>query len=192
MERNENRNAAAAEEVFSGSVAADAACGAQPALRGTRGGRAKKRKWTSHSFLALFLALLPMIGFVLFSTAPLIISIVALFCDVTIDWKGIAFDWNAFDGFRMIFDDDFGMGTQFARGFSSVFWKSLGITLWLGSTQFVTLLIALGLSVLLATKLKGSKLFQVLFFIPHICSSVSVAFMWSWMFLGQPEAASEA
>lgn len=187
MERNENRNAAAAEEVFSGSVAADAACGAQPALRGTRGGRAKKRKWTSHSFLALFLALLPMIGFVLFSTAPLIISIVALFCDVTIDWKGIAFDWNAFDGFRMIFDDDFGMGTQFARGFSSVFWKSLGITLWLGSTQFVTLLIALGLSVLLATKLKGSKLFQVLFFIPHICSSVSVAFMWSWMFLGQPE-----
>lgn len=151
------------------------------------GGRKKKRRWTSHSVLALFLALLPMIGFVLFSTAPLVISIVALFCDVSIDWKGISFDWNGFDGFRMIFDPDFGKGTQFARDFSAIFWKSLGITFWLGATQFVTLLIALGLSVLLAVKLKGSKTFQVLFFIPHICSSVSVAFMWSWVFLGQPE-----
>ena len=151
------------------------------------GRQLKKRKWTSHSVLALFLALLPMIGFVLFSTAPLVISIIALFCDVTIDWKGISFSWNDFDGFRMIFDHDFGKGTQFARDFSAIFWKSLGITFWLGATQFVTLLIALVLSVLLAVKLKGSKTFQVLFFIPHICSSVSVAFMWSWMFLGQPE-----
>lgn len=147
----------------------------------------RRRKWTPQSFLALFLALLPMLGFLLFSTAPLVISLVALFCDVTIDWQGIGFAWNGFDGFKMIFTHDFGMGTQFARDFSVVFWKSLGITLWLGSTQFVTLLIALGLSVLLAVKLKGSKLFQVLFFVPHICSSVSVAFMWSWMFLGQPE-----
>lgn len=137
----------------------------------------RRRKWTPQSFLALFLALLPMLGFLLFSTAPLVISLVALFCDVTIDWQGIGFAWNGFDGFKMIFTHDFGMGTQFARDFSVVFWKSLGITLWLGSTQFVTLLIALGLSVLLAVKLKGSKLFQVLFFVPHICSSVSVAFM---------------
>ena len=156
-------------------------------LRRPGGGKLKKRKWTAQSFLALFLALLPMIGFLLFSTAPLIISLIALFCDVSIDWQGISFSWNGFNGFRMIFEKDFGMGTQFARDFSSVFWKSLGITLWLGSTQFITLLIALGLSVLLATKCKGSKTFQILFFIPHICSSVSVAFMWSWMFLGQPE-----
>lgn len=155
--------------------------------RRVSGGKSKKRKWTSHSLFALFLALLPMIGFVLFSTAPLIISIVALFCDVSIDWRGISFSWNDFNGFRMIFEKNFGMATQFARDFSSIFWKSLGITLWLGSTQFVTLLIALVLSVLLAVKLKGSKVFQILFFIPHICSSVSVAFMWSWMFLGQPE-----
>lgn len=147
----------------------------------------KKGKWSSHSVLALFLALLPMIGFLLFSTAPLVISLVALFCDVTYDWQGITFSWNNFDGFRMIFEKDFGVNTGFAQDFSSIFWKSLGITIWLGSTQFVTLLIALGLSVLLANKLKGSKVFQVLFFIPHICSSVSVAFMWSWMFLGQPE-----
>ena len=136
-------------------------------LRRPGGGKLKKRKWTSQSFLALFLALLPMIGFLLFSTAPLIISLIALFCDVSIDWQGISFSWNGFNGFRMIFEKDFGMGTQFARDFSSIFWKSLGITLWLGSTQFITLLIALGLSVLLATKCKGSKTFQILFFIPH-------------------------
>ena len=114
-------------------------------LRRPGGGKLKKRKWTAQSFLALFLALLPMIGFLLFSTAPLIISLIALFCDVSIDWQGISFSWNGFNGFRMIFEKDFGMGTQFARDFSSVFWKSLGITLWLGSTQFITLLIALGL-----------------------------------------------
>ena len=156
-------------------------------LRRSGGVKLKKRKWTSQSFLALFLALLPMIGFFLFSTAPLVLSLIALFCDVSIDWQGISFSWNDFNGFRMIFEKDFGAGTQFAQDFSSIFWKSLGITLWLGSTQFITLLIALGLSVLLATKCRGSKTFQVLFFIPHFCSSVSVAFMWSWMFLGQPE-----
>ncbi len=147
----------------------------------------RKKRWTGQSVLALFLALLPMIGFLLFSTAPLVISLVALFCDVTIDWRGISFDWNNFDGFRMIFVPGFGNSTAFAQDFSSIFWKSLGITFWLGSTQFVTLLIALGLSLLIATKCRGSKLFQIVFFVPHICSSVSVAFMWKWMFLGEPQ-----
>ena len=161
--------------------------GAVSAPRPAQSRQLQKKKWTAHSLLALFLALLPMLGFLLFSTAPLVISIVALFCDVSIDWQGISFSWNDFNGFRMIFDGSFGKSTQFARDFSSVFWKSLGITVWLGCTQFVTLLIALVLSVLLATKVKGSKVFQILFFIPHICSSVSVAFMWNWMFLGQPQ-----
>lgn len=185
----ENVDAASAELSEESELAAAMdSCVGTAAVQPRSGSRKlKKRRWTAQSFLALFLALLPMIGFLLFSTAPLVISLIALFCDVTIDWQGISFSWNDFNGFRMIFEKDFGVGTQFAQDFSSIFWKSLGITFWLGSAQFVTLLIALGLSVLIATKCRGSKTFQVIFFIPHICSSVSVAFMWSWMFLGQPE-----
>ena len=32
---------------------------------------------------------------------------------------------------------------------------------------------------------RGAKIFQVLFFIPYICSSVAVALMWEWVFSGE-------
>ena len=75
----ENVDAAApAENVLSEAAAvAEQEDGTLVAPRRS-GGSIKKRKWTSQSFLALFLALLPMIGFLLFSTAPLVISLIAL------------------------------------------------------------------------------------------------------------------
>ena len=46
----------------------------------------------------------------------------------------------------------------------------------------MSLLIALLIATLLEQKIKGAKIFQVLFFIPYICSSIAVAVMWSWIF----------
>lgn len=57
--------------------------------------------------------------------------------------------------------------------------------MWVACTQFVTLLIALVISVLLATKPKGRKIFQILYFVPYICSSVAVSLMWRWFFNGE-------
>ena len=65
---------------------------------------------------------------------------------------------------------------------SKYFYKAIVITIWIASTQIVTLLIALFIAALLREKFAGSKLFQVLFFIPYICSTVAVALMWRWIF----------
>ena len=47
--------------------------GAVSAPRPQQSRQLQKKKWTSHSLPALFLALFPMLGFLLFSTAPLVI-----------------------------------------------------------------------------------------------------------------------
>lgn len=70
----------------------------------------KKRKWTPEAILALVLALIPLIGFVVFSGFPLIISLIALFCDVDLYQLG-NFTWNGFEGFKVVFSDGYSIPT---------------------------------------------------------------------------------
>lgn len=130
--------------------------------------------------LALTLALIPLVGFVIFNGFPLIISLIGLFCNVDLyDLSNI--QWNNFEGFKSVFVKGHGFDLfQFDVG--KYFYKSLGITMWIASTQLLTLGIALVMAVLLERKLRGTGLFRVLFFIPYICSSVSVGLMWKWIF----------
>ncbi len=130
--------------------------------------------------LALILALTPLIGFLVFNGIPLIISFIGMFCNVDLyDLKNI--QWNNFEGFRSVFCEGRGMDL-FGFDVGKYFYKSLGITMWVASTQLLTLGIALVMAVLLERKLRGTGLFRVLFFIPYICSSVSVGLMWKWVF----------
>ena len=140
----------------------------------------KKRKWSPQAIVGLILALIPLIGFLIFSGFPLIISFIALFCDVDFYQLG-GFTWNGFEGFKVIFSPAYSVPT-YGLNMASYFYKACGITVWLASVQFVTLLIALGVSVLLATDVRGGKIFQILYFVPYICSSVAVSLMWRWFF----------
>ena len=125
----------------------------------------------------------PLVGFVVFSGFPLIISIIALFCDVDLYQLG-DFTWNAFEGFKVVFSDGYSVAT-YGLNMAPYFYKAIGITVWVASTQLVTLVIALAISVLLATNPKGRKIFQILYFIPYICSTVAVSLMWRWFFNGE-------
>ena len=78
-------------------------------------------------------------------------------------------EWNGFQNFAEVFRDE-------------LFWKSWLNTLIIGSSQFVTLIVALIISVMLEQNVKGAKVLQVIYFIPYICSSVAVAIMWQWVF----------
>ena len=135
----------------------------------------KKRKWTAEAIVALILALIPLVGFVVFSGFPLIISLIALFCDVDLYQLG-NFTWNSFEGFKVVFSDGYSVPT-YGLNMAPYFYKAIGITIWVASTQLVTLLIALAISVLLATAPKGRKIFQILYFVPYICSTVAVSLM---------------
>ena len=139
-----------------------------------------KVKWRREQKLALVISIIPLVGFIIFNGFPLIISFIGMFCNVDLyDLTNI--QWNNFEGFKSVFMPRHAY-ELFYFDLSKYFYKAVVITLWVASTQLVTLLIALFFATLLREKYAGSKVFQVLFFIPYICSTVAVALMWRWIF----------
>ena len=139
----------------------------------------KKTKVHSDTVLAWIFSLVPLLGFVLFSVFPIIISGIAMFTDMDI-YAFESFKWNAYEGFRLVFDADY--SALQTVDVHSLFMHSIGITVWIASAQLITLAIALVISVCLAQKMKGSKLLQVLFFMPNVISGVAIAIMWVWIY----------
>lgn len=128
----------------------------------------KRDKWTKLSYMCLAFACIPILAFVIFNGVPVLISFISMFTNMENN-DLTTMEWNNFENFKAVFTDQ-------------RFWKACGITLWLATSQFVTLIIALIISVLLEQKVKGAKAMQVLFFVPYICSTVAIAIMWQWVF----------
>lgn len=129
---------------------------------------AKKRKWKPVNYLCLAIALVPVASFIAFNAFPVVISFVAMFADMDSNMLD-TMRWNNFENFKNVFNDD-------------KFWLAWRNTLILGTAPFLTLVIALVIAVLLNQKIKDETAFQVLFFIPYICSGVAVSIMWKWIF----------
>ena len=140
----------------------------------------QKVKWKREQKIALVMSLIPLIGFIIFNGFPLLISFIGMFCNVDLYDLG-NIQWNNFEGFKSVFVPRHAFDL-FYFDLSKFFYKSVWITIWIASTQLVTLLIALIIATLLREKFRGSKLFQILFFIPYICSTVAVSLMWRWIF----------
>lgn len=140
----------------------------------------KKKKWKKEQIFACIIAAIPLLGFVIFNGFPLIISFIGMFCNVDIyDLANI--QWNNFEGFKSVFIPRHAY-ELFYFDVAKYFYKAVIITIWIASTQLVTLAISMFVATLLHEKPKGAKLFQVLFFIPYICSTVAVSLMWRWIF----------
>ena len=130
----------------------------------------KKKRPFRKEWVWCYIAIgLPFFGFIFFSVFPIVVSFSAMFCDAnTYDFGSM--QWNNFANFAEFFQD-------------TKFLKSLGITFWLACSQFVSLALAFIVASLLnARRLRGEKVFKVLYFIPYICSSVAIAVMWSIIF----------
>lgn len=113
-------------------------------------------------------ASIPLLGFLLFSGFPLVVSFMAMFRDMernNID----TMQWNDFANFIRFGTDE-------------RVWIALRNTVILACSQFVSLFIAIAIAAFLSQNVKGSRLFQTLFFIPYICSTVAVAVMWNNIF----------
>lgn len=147
--------------------------------RTTEGLQARKRKWRKEHYFALVVACLPLIGFVIFNGFPLIISFVGMFCNVDL-YDLTKIQWNNFEGFKSVFIPGHA-NELFYFDLAKYFYKAVIITIIIASVQLVTLAIALLIASLLREKPKGAKLFQILFFIPYICSTVAVSLMWRWI-----------
>jgi multiple sugar transport system permease protein len=127
----------------------------------------RKKRWTKEAILGFTFALIPLLAYVFFNAFPLGISFVAMFTEME-GFKLNTMQWNSFENFKYIFNQD-------------RFWTSIWMTFWIASSQIMSLLVALFIAAVLDKKAKGSRIFQVLFYIPYICSSVSTALMWRWM-----------
>lgn len=118
-----------------------------------------------------FLFIAPwIIGFVVFTAGPLLLSLVMSF-----------FDWPITSApvFRGI-GNYIEMFTKDAQ-----FWKSLVITLKYAAV-FVPLnmVIALFLAMLITQPVRGVKIFRTIFYIPAVISSVAIAIIWGWILNG--------
>lgn len=115
-------------------------------------------------------AVLPLVGFVLFSLIPIAITFVTMFTSM----NGYRFEtmrWNI---------SPTSPRRSPTRGSAS----RLAISLYVTLAHMIGLIVALATAAVLSQKLKGAKFFTALFFIPYICSSVAVAIMWRQMFNG--------
>ena len=128
----------------------------------------KKKNLSGEKIFAYVCVCIPIIGFILFSLVPLAISFISMF--TTMEYYDLStMTWNKFETFKVVFSD-------------KDLYKSLLVTVMLASSQFISLTIALFISFLLSKKPKGRKIFQIIYFIPYICSSVATAYMWMTMF----------
>ena len=113
--------------------------------------------------------IIPFISFFAFSLFPIGYSLVVSFTDMGL-YNSIE-PWN-FMGLR-----------NYAEVFRDMFfWHTIGLGFYCTLGQFLSLSVALAMSTLLSTKVKGWNLFSALYFIPYICSSVAVSMIWKRMF----------
>lgn len=128
----------------------------------------KSKILKNERILAYLFVLIPIFGYLFFNVFPLIISFIIQFGSM--DYYLLdTFAWNNFENFVFVYTNP-------------DFYLSIGVTLMLSTSQLISLLIALFMSVLLSKKPFGHKVFQVIYFIPYICSSVATALMWGRMF----------
>lgn len=126
----------------------------------------RKKKWN----WALFFFVLP--GFIIYSVFFAGPTVAALFLSFT-DWNGIAptFNYVGFSNYTNMLTDD------------PIFVQSLGNNLkfTLGVLIFQTVL-SLFFAMLLVKNTKANIFYRAVYFFPTIVASVSVAFVWTFMY----------
>lgn len=126
-------------------------------------GRGRLRKnLIAYSFIAP-----NFLGFAIFTLVPMIFSLVLSF----MKWKGVgAMEFVGIDNFTRLFRDE-------------VFMRALTNTVtYTALTVPLTLIAALGLAMLLNSKIKGRNFFRTIGFFPYVASLVAVATVWRFLF----------
>jgi multiple sugar transport system permease protein len=130
--------------------------------------KAKKGKGRLRKNLIAYSFIAPnFLGFAVFTLVPMIFSLVLSF----MKWKGVgAMQFVGIDNFTRLFRDEI-----FIRALvNTVVYTALTVPL--------TLIAALGLAMLLNSKIKGRNFFRTISFFPYVASLVAVATVWRFLF----------
>jgi multiple sugar transport system permease protein len=106
------------------------------------------------------------IGFLIFTAAPMIFSIYASFTDYNITTPP---KWVGLLNYQRLFKDPF-------------FFKSLGNTFWMVIVKTpLVLIVSLALAVLLAMDVPFGRFFRTVFYLPNVLAGVAAVFLWRWI-----------
>lgn len=128
----------------------------------------KKRKFRKSWIMCWIGVAIPLIGFVVFNAYPIVVSLQAMFSSMKFG-KLDTMKWNNFANFKMLIGD-------------TKLLSAIKVTLILAAAQFVSLGIALMIAAFLSQNVKGTRIFQTLYFVPYICSTVAISIMWGNVF----------
>ncbi len=110
------------------------------------------------------------VGFGVFLAYPIVASLYFSFTEYSVLKPPV---WVGGSNYSALFGDE-------------VFWKSLFNTLVFAALYIpIGTLIALGLALLLNTKVRFMSVFRTAFFVPSLVPAVSMAVLWIWLFNGE-------
>ena len=130
--------------------------------------REKKKRKILHHLSCWAMGGIPILGFLLFGLAPMVISFYMSFTDLH-RYDFSAATWAGLSNYGFIFKDP-------------LFWRSILNTVYSCLTIPIQMILGLLIATVLVKDIKGMKFFRALYFIPYICSSVAVTLMFQWLF----------
>lgn len=114
-----------------------------------------------------------LIGLTLFLFIPLGIAFYYSLTNIGISegYTLEGYTWNNFENYVDVFTDEI-----FGRSLLNALINCIGVP--------IGMVIALVLSTFLVNNKKGSTLFRVIYYIPTICGSAVIAYIWKWLYSG--------
>ena len=110
------------------------------------------------------------VGFLVFTVYPVVVSFYYSFCDYSVFEKPV---WTGLDNYMELFTD-------------GVFWQSLWNTFYYSLLALpLGIIVAFLISLLLNTKSRGMTFFRTFFYIPTLVPLVALAILWMWILNGQ-------
>lgn len=128
----------------------------------------KKKSLMNENKIGILLAFAPILGFLIFGLVPMVTAIGISFMNI----KGYSFDIATFagiDNYKSILTDP-------------KFYLSIKNTLIAAIGMPISVALSLLVANLLHKRLKGTKIFRTIFFLPFVFSVVAISTMWQWMF----------
>ncbi|MGD0141165.1 MAG: sugar ABC transporter permease [Tepidisphaeraceae bacterium] len=110
------------------------------------------------------------VGFAVFTAAPIGLSFYYGFCDFALTAPRRAPLWTGLDNYQQLMHD-------------VVFWKSLRNTMYYASMALPAgMLVSLGLALMLNARIRGQTVYRAIIFLPSLVPAFASAMIWMWMF----------
>ena len=129
-----------------------------------------KNKKTKDELAGTIFTLAPVLGIVVFTFIPLVMAFIMSFMDMTLTFEDAKlFPINdIFHNYIEVLKDPY-------------FWNAAKNNLILFIELPISIIISVVVAELLSKKVKFTKAFKVILFIPYVCSVAATTFMWNWI-----------